>query len=95
MKQYSIAMGIRMVCIIGLFFVHGWWLLVLVIGAIVLPYIAVVLANNSKRESSDPYQRPAGVIVLRDPQAPTTGPATGPGAFPDTYPGPEQGEPRP
>ena len=43
--RYSIAMSLRVACIIASFFVQGWWLLVCVIGAIVLPYIAVVLAN--------------------------------------------------
>ncbi|PPH75281.1 DUF3099 domain-containing protein, partial [Rathayibacter sp. AY1D4] len=43
--KYSIAMGIRMLCVICLLFAHGWWLLFFAIGAVVLPYFAVVLAN--------------------------------------------------
>ena len=45
MVKYSIAMGIRVVCIVLMLFVQGWWLLVCAVGAIVLPYIAVVIAN--------------------------------------------------
>lgn len=45
MVKYSITMGIRLVCIFACFWVRGWWLLVPAIGAVVLPYIAVVLAN--------------------------------------------------
>lgn len=45
MVKYFIAMAIRVACIILCFFVHGWWLLVPIIGALVLPYIAVVFAN--------------------------------------------------
>lgn len=45
MIQYSIAMSIRVVCIVLCLFVRGWWLLLPAIGALILPYIAVVLAN--------------------------------------------------
>lgn len=45
MTRYLIAMAIRVACIFLCFFVHGWWLLLPIVGAVVLPYIAVVLAN--------------------------------------------------
>ena len=45
MVKYLIAMVIRVICIILCLFVHGWWLLLPIIGAIVLPYVAVVFAN--------------------------------------------------
>jgi hypothetical protein len=45
MIKYSVAMGVRMICIVCLIFAQGWWLLVFAIGAIVLPYFAVVIAN--------------------------------------------------
>ena len=60
--QYSIAMGIRMVCIILCLFVHGWWLLIPAAGAIVLPYIAVVLANATTQRGSAPVLRPGGIV---------------------------------
>ncbi|MCU1545913.1 MAG: hypothetical protein JWP30_1013 [Homoserinimonas sp.] len=47
MIRYSAAMGIRLVCIIACFFVDGWWLVLPVLGAVLLPYVAVVLANVS------------------------------------------------
>jgi len=68
MKQYSIAMSVRMVCVILCFFVPGWWLLVCAIGAIVLPYLAVVLANNGSRVAPSRIQPPAGVVAVREPQ---------------------------
>jgi len=43
--HYSIAMAIRLVCVILCLFVTGWWLVVPVLGAVVLPYVAVVLVN--------------------------------------------------
>jgi len=45
MLKYSITMGIRLVCILVCFLVPGYWIIIPAIGAIVLPYIAVVLAN--------------------------------------------------
>jgi hypothetical protein len=63
MVRYGIAMGLRVVCVIACFFVQGWWLLVPIAGAVVLPYIAVVLANVGSRGSGDVI-RP-GAIVRR------------------------------
>jgi type IV secretory pathway TrbD component len=45
MRAYSLAMSLRMVCLILVFVVPGWWKAVFGIGAVVLPYVAVVLAN--------------------------------------------------
>jgi len=45
MVRYSLAMGIRMVCIILAMVVQGWFMWVLFAGAIFLPYFAVVIAN--------------------------------------------------
>ena len=66
MIKYVTAMSIRMVCFILFFFVHGWWLLVVAVAAIILPYIGVVMANNVIRPSAPVIQPPAGVIALRD-----------------------------
>lgn len=52
MRQYSTAMSIRMACFILVFFVPGYWKIVFGIGAIVLPYVAVVLANVGNRGPS-------------------------------------------
>ncbi|MHA6668152.1 DUF3099 domain-containing protein [Homoserinimonas sp. A447] len=47
MLKYSVTMGIRLVCIFVCFLVPGYWIIIPAIGAIVLPYVAVVLANVS------------------------------------------------
>lgn len=52
MIKYSVAMGIRLVCILVCFVVPGYWIIIPVIGAVVLPYIAVVLANVSDSRTS-------------------------------------------
>ena len=46
MVQYSVAMGIRLLCVVACFLVHGWWLVIPALGAIFLPSVAVLLANN-------------------------------------------------
>lgn len=51
MLKYSITMGIRLACVIACFFVPGYWIIIPAVGAIVLPYIAVVLANVSSSRS--------------------------------------------
>ncbi|MER1998096.1 MAG: DUF3099 domain-containing protein [Arthrobacter sp.] len=71
MVKYTISMSIRMVCLFLLFFVHGWMLWVVVAGAVVLPWFAVVIANggsdsgnmggDSPYEASAPQQLEARV----------------------------------
>jgi len=63
MVRYAIAMSIRVVCIIACLFVQGWWLLLPILGAVVLPYVAVVLANVGSRGRGDVIQPDAGSIV--------------------------------
>ncbi len=44
-KRYLTAMGFRVVCSVVAYFTDGWIRWTLVAAAIVLPYVAVVLAN--------------------------------------------------
>jgi hypothetical protein len=45
MLKYTLAMTIRVVCIVLAMFVDGWLMWLAFAGAIFLPYFAVVLAN--------------------------------------------------
>jgi hypothetical protein len=75
MIKYSLAMGIRMICILSLLFVQGWWLVIMATGAIVLPYIAVVLANVGANPGAG-VESPGGrEVMLRNPQTPIIIPA--------------------
>ena len=49
MIKYAVAMGIRMVCLVLIFVVDGWFKLLPVLGAVFLPWIAVVIANGSDK----------------------------------------------
>ncbi len=65
MIRYSLAMLVRMVCIIVAFLVPGWWALVPAIGAIVLPYVAVVLANVGQEGERGQVEAPGGLQIYR------------------------------
>ncbi len=68
MIRYSIAMSVRMVCVIACFFAPGWWLLLPAIGAIVLPYVAVVLANARGSASGASVERPGAIVPFPRPR---------------------------
>jgi hypothetical protein len=63
--KYLIAMGIRMVCLILVFVLPDWWRLVPLIGAVVLPYFAVVIANVSMQTNVAEVERPGTIDVYR------------------------------
>jgi len=67
MVRYAVAMSIRMVCLIACFFVQGWWLLVPAFGAIVLPYVAVVLAN-ARSGGAGVVERPGTILPVSRPR---------------------------
>lgn len=52
-RRYLISMLIRTACVLGAIVVPGWPRWVLIAGAVVLPYLAVVIANAG-RESDEP-----------------------------------------
>ncbi len=62
MRTYALSMGVRTLCVLAvvLSFPH-WWAWLFVPGAVVLPYVAVVLANVG------------GERVQRAPAVPSTG----------------------
>lgn len=77
MIRYSLAMGIRVVCIVIVIIVPDWWRILPAIGAIVLPYFAVVIANNASRRLAGPVLRPGSIVpVGHAAGAPTAPPVT-------------------
>ncbi len=76
-RRYLISMGIRTACVIAAIFVPGWPRWVLIAGAVVLPYLAVVVANAG-RENDEPGRR--GRDGRQRARAPAAGPRRrGPG----------------
>lgn len=65
MIRYLITMGVRIVCFVATIFVWswaGWWALIPLAGAIILPYIAVVAANTVVQPKVAPVERPGGLV---------------------------------
>ena len=63
MRKYTIAMSIRTVCLVLLVVIPDWWRYVFGVGAVILPYIAVVLANVGSSGAAEPV-RPGVVPPL-------------------------------
>jgi hypothetical protein len=75
MIKYAIAMGIRMLCLILIFVVDGWFKVIPVIGAVFLPWVAVVIANGSDRAESH-----SDSLLDHVPMGELDAPAAGPAA---------------
>jgi len=65
MIKYTVAMSVRTVCVILLVFVRDWWIIVVAAGAIILPYIAVVVANVGARPATVAATRTGAVVPVR------------------------------
>ena len=61
-RRYLISMAIRTVCFIGAIIASGWLRWALVAGAVLLPYIAVVMANAGRKRA----ERAEPMIILND-----------------------------
>jgi hypothetical protein len=53
-RRYLISMGIRTACVIAAIIVPGWPRWVLIAGAVILPYVAVVAANAGRSRHDRP-----------------------------------------
>lgn len=68
MIKYSAAMAIRLVCIGLCFVTPGAWMILPATGAVLLPYLAVVAANQVSRRGggAEAYQ-PAQIVKYERP----------------------------
>ncbi len=82
MIKYSISMGIRLICLILVFFVEGWLMWVVIAGAVLLPYFAVIFANGGSDTSdirhTDALLDRAPVREIEAPTAPAEDADEGP-----------------
>lgn len=69
MVRYSISMGIRVVCIIVCFFTPGWWILIPAAGAVILPWVAVIAANEKSHRGGS-VERPGAIVRAHTPGEP-------------------------
>lgn len=49
--RYIASMGVRTLCFILAIVTSGWWRGIFFVGAILLPYVAVVIANGSRPQA--------------------------------------------
>ncbi len=73
-RRYLIAMSIRTACFVLAVFTPGWWRAVFLVGAIVLPYVSVVVANGGRERTQDvppvaPIGEPVGQQIAALPRA--------------------------
>lgn len=52
--KYTISMSVRMVCLVLALVVTGPLMWVFIAGAVILPYVAVVIANASREQAQPP-----------------------------------------
>lgn len=99
MRMYLLAMSLRVACVVSLFWVKGWWVLIAGLGAVILPYIAVLVGNAV---ANNPGEQPEAPSPLELPsfEAPSAAePAVHPSASlivvdaPSTFAAPTQAEP--
>jgi hypothetical protein len=67
MIKYTVAMVLRLICFLVaalLYQTLGWWTLIPIAGAIVLPYIAVVLANTVIQAKVQTVERPGSLVPV-------------------------------
>ncbi|WP_022880730.1 DUF3099 domain-containing protein [Gryllotalpicola ginsengisoli] len=65
MIEYSIMMGVRLLCVVACIWVRGWWLIIPALGAVFLPYFAVVVANAARSQPSGSVERPGSIERYR------------------------------
>lgn len=67
-RKYTITMTVRVICFILAFFASGWLRWAFLIGAVFLPYVAVVIANGgadlTKRQPPPEFYKPADPKML-------------------------------
>jgi hypothetical protein len=78
-KRYVLAMGFRTVCFVGAIFVTITWVrIVLIVAAVVLPYVAVVMANAAASKSDGFALVNGGSGAPELPGGTSSGPDSGP-----------------
>lgn len=69
--EYVVMMSIRVLCIVvcvvlAAFRVSFWWILVPALGAVFLPYFAVVTANAARTGGGTQPLRPGSIVRIDD-----------------------------
>jgi hypothetical protein len=73
-RRYTYTMAFRTACFIAMIFVPGIWRWILFACAVLLPLIAVILANQANRRSASRWESAAIPTPTSDAPQLTTGP---------------------
>ena len=76
-RRYLIQMSVRVVCFVGAVLVDHWTRWLLLLGAVVLPYVAVLLANAGGERGPAPLAGPQAPALPPAPSRPTPDPRGG------------------
>jgi hypothetical protein len=70
MIKYTLAMVLRLICFVAAILIPlSWWTLIPVAAAIILPYVAVVLANTVIQPNTTPVERPGNLVPISLPHS--------------------------
>ncbi|WP_295016044.1 DUF3099 domain-containing protein [uncultured Micrococcus sp.] len=77
MRVYVVQMAVRTACFVAALFTHGWWQLLFIAGAVILPYVAVVRVNNAGPHTAGRIRptAPARPALAAEPSRPADTPA--------------------
>ncbi|HUH52501.1 MAG TPA: DUF3099 domain-containing protein [Microbacteriaceae bacterium] len=62
-RIYFIMMAIRMACVASLFWVRGWWIILVALGGVLLPYLAVIIANEPDHRAKKDVESPEPLAI--------------------------------
>lgn len=86
MFRYFVAMIIRVICFLLILVLPDWWRVVPLLGAVFLPYFAVVIANASTTPPATEVERPIAQLESgewsAEADAPLAAEPAGPAATP-------------
>lgn len=72
-RRYLLSMTIRTVCFLGAVAAQGWLRWALLAGAVVLPYVAVVMANAGRENDIETGPDPVTPVTLTPLDGPRPG----------------------
>lgn len=64
MRMYFVAMALRVACVVSLFWVHGWWIILPAVGTVVLPWFAVMVGNAVAQNVDEAVDAPEPLELL-------------------------------
>lgn len=64
MRMYFVAMTLRVLCVLSLFWVHGWWIILPAVGTVVLPWFAVMVGNAVAQDTREEVDAPEPLSLL-------------------------------